>query len=166
MARPKKTSLKKTSKRENRIEEITPIHRLYRSQHDRILGGVAGGLGEYFGIDPILFRLLFIVFTVFGGGGILLYLLLWIIIPSEGKKTQLNEQSIRDNVDEMRGQVRSWAHSIGTAPQDSARSWLGILLLLLGIYFLMRNLGIFMDLPLGQLWPIALVLIGISIFMK
>jgi len=55
---------------------------LCRSQTDRVLGGVCGGLGNYFDIDPILFRVLFFVFG-FAFIGLLFYSLLWIVLPQE-----------------------------------------------------------------------------------
>ena len=55
--------------------------RLYRSQRDRVLGGVCGGLGEYLGLDPTIIRLIFILLALLGGHGILLYLILWLVIP-------------------------------------------------------------------------------------
>jgi phage shock protein C len=55
---------------------------LRRSRDSRILLGVCGGLGEFFGINPIWFRIAFIIAAIPGGlPGILLYLLLWLIIP-------------------------------------------------------------------------------------
>ncbi|GIK54889.1 MAG: PspC domain-containing protein [Chloroflexi bacterium] len=59
------------------------MKKLYRSQSDRWLGGVCGGLGAYVGIDPTLIRILFVLLVIFGGGGGLLYILLWIFIPQE-----------------------------------------------------------------------------------
>lgn len=56
--------------------------RLVRSKTNKMIGGVCGGLGEYFDFDPTLIRLLFAVLILFGAGSpILLYLLMWIIIP-------------------------------------------------------------------------------------
>ena len=56
---------------------------LRRSRNDRILAGVCGGLGEFFGISPIWFRLAFLIALIPGGvPGILAYLILWIIMPS------------------------------------------------------------------------------------
>lgn len=55
--------------------------RLYRSGKERILGGVCGGLGEYFDVDPVIFRLLFVALAFAGGLGIILYIIAWIIIP-------------------------------------------------------------------------------------
>jgi phage shock protein PspC (stress-responsive transcriptional regulator)/FtsH-binding integral membrane protein len=61
-----------------------PTRRLRRSRTDRIGAGVAGGLGEYFGIDPVIFRVLFATAAFFGGAGVLAYLLAWAAIPEEG----------------------------------------------------------------------------------
>ena len=55
--------------------------RLYRSGRDKILGGVCGGIAEYFKIDPVLIRLLWVLFTLAGGAGVLVYIIAWIIIP-------------------------------------------------------------------------------------
>lgn len=57
------------------------IKRLYRSKHDKVIAGVCGGLGEYFEIDPVIIRLLWILFVLLWGVGILLYIIAWIIIP-------------------------------------------------------------------------------------
>jgi phage shock protein PspC (stress-responsive transcriptional regulator) len=52
-----------------------------RSRNERIIGGVCGGLAEYFQIDPVLIRVAFLVITLMGGAGILLYLILWVAVP-------------------------------------------------------------------------------------
>jgi phage shock protein C len=57
--------------------------KLYRSVKNRMLGGVCGGLGEFFGIDPTIIRLLWAFATIFFGVNILIYLVGWIIIPEE-----------------------------------------------------------------------------------
>lgn len=58
--------------------------RLTRSADDRLIGGVAGGLGRYFAIDPIIFRIAFVVLTFFGGVGVLAYVGLLAFVPSDG----------------------------------------------------------------------------------
>ena len=56
--------------------------RLYRSGRDRVLGGVCGGIGEYFNVDPVIIRLLWVVGTLISMGfGLVLYVIAWIIIP-------------------------------------------------------------------------------------
>ncbi len=59
------------------------IRRLYRSRTERMIGGVCGGLGVYFDMDPTLIRVLFVVLTLAGGPGLIAYLLLLIIVPIE-----------------------------------------------------------------------------------
>lgn len=62
-----------------------PVAMLRRSRADRKVAGVAGGLGRYAGIDPLVFRILFVVLALFGGSGILMYALGWLLIPDEGQ---------------------------------------------------------------------------------
>jgi len=75
-----------TASSETRSEEAVTNtatgKRLYRSEKDRVLGGVCAGLGEYFAVDPIWFRIGFVVLAIGGGSGILIYLLMWLIVPS------------------------------------------------------------------------------------
>ena len=61
----------------------TDIKRVYRSRLDRMVGGVCGGLGEYFEVDPTLIRLLFVLGTLAGGPGVIAYLILLVIVPLE-----------------------------------------------------------------------------------
>ena len=56
-------------------------NRLQRSRNEKIIGGVCGGLAEYFNVDPVLVRVLFVVVTLMGGAGVLLYLILWAVVP-------------------------------------------------------------------------------------
>lgn len=55
--------------------------RLYRSKTEKMLGGVCGGLGELLDIDPTIVRLVFVLLALWGGSGILIYLVLWLIAP-------------------------------------------------------------------------------------
>jgi phage shock protein C len=57
--------------------------KLYRSRTNRQLAGVCGGLAEYFNLDATLIRVLFVVLAVLGGSGLVIYLVLWIIVPRE-----------------------------------------------------------------------------------
>ena len=57
------------------------MKRLYRSRNNKIIGGVCGGVGEYFNIDPVLIRLIWGILSFIGGAGLLGYIIAWIIIP-------------------------------------------------------------------------------------
>jgi phage shock protein C len=59
----------------------TPVRPFLRSGTDRMAGGVCGGLAEYSGVDAVLWRVGFVALTLLGGSGILLYLLLWVLLP-------------------------------------------------------------------------------------
>jgi phage shock protein C len=56
---------------------------LRRSTSDKVVAGVAGGLGRYLGIDPVIIRIAFVVLALTGGSGVLLYIIAWIAIPEE-----------------------------------------------------------------------------------
>ncbi|HEX6222426.1 MAG TPA: PspC domain-containing protein [Acidimicrobiia bacterium] len=62
-----------------RVEQMSE-RRLYRSNSQRIVAGICGGLGEYFAVDPVWFRIGFVVLALGGGSGVLIYLLMWLII--------------------------------------------------------------------------------------
>jgi len=61
----------------------TEVKRVYRSRMGRMVGGVCGGLGDYFEIDPTMIRLLFVLATLAGGPGVVAYLILLVVVPLE-----------------------------------------------------------------------------------
>ena len=71
---------------------------LVRTRDGRILAGVCSGLGEYFGIDANLIRVIVAVVTVFTGGfGALAYLAAWVVVPEEGEKSSIAENLVNKN---------------------------------------------------------------------
>jgi len=56
---------------------------LYRSRTNRQIAGVCGGLAQYFNIDATLIRVIFAVLAVMGGSGLLIYVILWLVVPEE-----------------------------------------------------------------------------------
>lgn len=73
---------------ENKEPKEQSTKKLYRDTENAIIGGVSSGLAAYFGIDPIVPRILFVISIFFGGGGIIIYLILWLIIPEAKTTTQ------------------------------------------------------------------------------
>lgn len=67
---------------------------LRRSQSDRVIGGVAAGFARWLGIDPVIVRVVLVVLAVFGGSGLLLYLIGWLFIPEEGAPSSQAERFI------------------------------------------------------------------------
>ena len=79
--------------------------RIYRNSTDKVIGGVASGLANYFSLDPIIFRLLFIA-SIFTGFGVIAYLIFWIGIPSnESGKINENKRLYRDGDNKILGGV-------------------------------------------------------------
>lgn len=68
---------------------MTVQKRLYRSRTDRQIAGVAGGLAEYLDIDPTLVRLGFIFLSLVGGPGLLLYVIMWAIVPEAPERVDV-----------------------------------------------------------------------------
>lgn len=60
-----------------------PYRRLTRSRTNRKIAGVCGGIAEYFRIDPTLVRLLAVLLVLFAGGGLIAYLVAWLVMPEE-----------------------------------------------------------------------------------
>jgi phage shock protein PspC (stress-responsive transcriptional regulator) len=69
------------SKRESYRNSSRTYRRMYRDPDNRILGGVCSGMAAYWNIDPIIIRILFVIAFFWGGGGLLVYIILWIVIP-------------------------------------------------------------------------------------
>lgn len=71
--------------------------RLYRKPEGQIVAGVCAGLADYLGVDVTIVRLAFAALTIFGGVGILLYVIAWAVIPEEGEKASIVEGFVNKN---------------------------------------------------------------------
>jgi phage shock protein PspC (stress-responsive transcriptional regulator) len=71
------------------------VRRLRRRTSDRVIGGVAGGLGDYLNVDPLLIRIAFVGLMLFGGAGLVLYVIAWLLIPHEGSDESTVERILR-----------------------------------------------------------------------
>ncbi len=81
------------------IPEIPEVRRLQRSRSDRMLAGVSGGLARYFEIHPAVFRVGFVVLTLLGGAGILIYAAAALVMPDEGKDDSVATAALRNRRD-------------------------------------------------------------------
>ena len=140
--------------------------KLYRSTSDSMLGGVCGGLGKYFDADPNLIRLIFVIFAAITGFGILVYLALWLILPEEGEdaKRPLADR-VRDGTDAIVDRTKKLGEEVRstTGPSNPAATLvIGLILVVLGVVFLLRNIGIpwLSWIAFGTLWPALLILVG------
>ena len=108
-----------------------------------MLGGVCGGLAAYLQIDTVLVRLFFIVFTLVGGIGPLVYIIMWIIVPSEDATA--TSQPYKTNGEEIREKAESFKNEVVDAvnkPGQKTALYGGIALVLVGAYLFIKNLDI------------------------
>ncbi len=73
------------------------MKKLYRSRKDSKIAGVCGGIAEYFDVDPTIVRLLAVLTIFFGGGGIIAYIIAWIIVPLEPLEEEVNTSEENSN---------------------------------------------------------------------
>ena len=67
--------------------------KLYRSREDRWVAGVCGGLAKYLDVDPVVIRLIALILVLCAGGGLLVYIIAWIVIPEEPDSTAIMDES-------------------------------------------------------------------------
>jgi len=113
-----------------------------------MIGGVAGGLGEYFGIDPVIVRIIFVLLALATGTGVLLYVILWVVMP------------------EAPAEMTADGYAPVTYHKMDARErslLVGGVLIALGLIFLMKELNLWWWLQIWRLWPLLLVAAGLAL---
>ena len=128
--------------------------RLYRSRTERMFLGVAGGLGEWFDVDPSFVRIAFVLLTVAGGAGILIYIARAIIVPERPEGTPVRSGVTAEGTSTI-GETAHIRHR-----RDGRGAIIfGAILVIAGAWFLVRNA--IPDLDLDRWWPAVLILIGL-----
>ncbi len=138
--------------------------KLYRSVSNQMIGGVCGGLGAYVNIDPVFVRLLFVLLLFGSDFGFILYLLLWILIPEEGKDYGFKDDSFSDRLKSMGNDVQKAV----TQPHPQSGLILGAGLIIIGgILFLDRlNFSWLSWMDFDILWPLILIAGGIVLLIR
>jgi phage shock protein C len=160
----------------------TQIHesRLHRSRRERVIFGVCGGLGDYFEVDPALIRFAFVLITLAGGAGVLAYIILAIVMPEEGSEPLAGREGLRRNVQQLRMNTGELAGDERAEPDEpfsgdladqSVRrrhsNELGALILIaLGLFFLMGNLGWMHWFNWNFFWPVILIVLGAALLIQ
>lgn len=153
-------------------------NRLYRIVNGRVIGGVAGGLAEFFGIDPTIIRIIFILLTIMGGGGILIYIILWIVVPERYiTQSPYSTYSPPINSDSSSGSgvgetYKGYDPVSATGQPEIIKKnskmegslIAGLVLILIGGFFLFERY--MPNIDFGDFWPLLLILIGILMIIK
>ena len=113
--------------------------RMHRSSTERVVAGVCGGIAEYFSVDPSLVRIAFVVGTLWGGLGVLLYIVLWVILPVD---------------------YEAATYAVSSTGRSHALA--GTVLIVLGALLLTSNMGWAPWLTWNVFWPVMLIVIGVG----
>jgi phage shock protein C len=130
---------------------LPPPRRLERSRKDRVIAGVCGGLGEYFGVDAVLIRIVALVLVFAGGAGLLLYAIGWIAMPEAAVES-----------DEAEASTPSTAAPAESTPRSAV---LGLVFVGLGAFFLIDEIwgDVF---SWKYIWPLALIAVGVVVLLR
>lgn len=153
-------------------------NKLYRSEKGKVIAGVCRGLAEHYNIDPILVRLIFILLSLINGLGIIIYGVLWLILP-RGIRVAAEEAESSKDMEESTDSGEDIKEDLQVKHEDESKEIilidkrspffvylvLGLLPVLVGAVFLMEKLAIFPGVWfLGRImWPAILVIIGFVI---
>jgi phage shock protein C len=149
---------------------------LYRSKNDRMIFGVCGGIADYFTIDPVIIRLIAILLVFAHGTGLIAYIILAIIVPAEGSRNSSTDDTVKENVADIKETARDIGQQIhdSFAQQTTSDSVkpprnkyghviIGFILIIFGVIYLLSSLNIIWWLNWNVLWPLIFVAIGVII---
>ena len=170
-----------------------------RRGSDRIVGGVASGLAQYFGVDVLLVRIVFVILALAPPGiGIVLYLVLWFLMEPPAGAPQSASRNIGERFRAMGNEIREdfrtgfsrsdatppggagpptptpaepgstpprgwWSPGYGGRPRGL---WAGVILIVLGAYFLLSNIGVLSGFRWDIFWPAVLIAIGLLVLVR
>ena len=144
------------------------MKRLYKSRKNRMIAGVCGGIAEYFNVDPVLIRLIAVLFFFTGGAALIAYIIGLIIMPDQPQEgTPEGEADHRAAAEAM--PQRTPAESIG----QSGSMIIGIILMVFGVHFLLRNIPFFhnfywrfWNMGWQFFWPAVLIVVGLVVILR
>lgn len=137
--------------------------KLTRDLNDKMIAGVAAGLAQYFQLEVTWVRIAFVLATFFGGGGLWIYLILWIAVPENNHSFNFDAQApiVEDFVVNDPRKTQHKKEKINGSLIG------GLIMIALGSYFLLDEFDIVPDwFNISKLWPLIFVFIGLSILVK
>lgn len=144
--------------------------KLHRSSTDRIIGGVAGGVAQYFEVDSLLVRLIFLGIAAISQivPAIVAYLIAMVLIPKDGEKgNPESSEKIKEATDELKERAEIVVDTLKKAkPHNSRGSFLGLILVLLGLVILFNQLLPALAISGKFWWPSFLILTGFYLIFR
>lgn len=148
---------------------IATSKKLYRSNKDYILLGVCAGVADYFGVDPIIVRLIFVALSLGGGSGVLVYIVLALVIPKEPGLEKIVDR--KEKVEEFATEVGEKVKKLGKEikfdemKKDKKNGFLALAVIMLGLFLLLNQMtpGWF---RWDLFWPVMVILAGVYLMVK
>lgn len=145
--------------------------KLERNSHNQMIAGVASGLADYLLIDVTLVRVMFILLAVFGFSGVIIYIILWVVVPEKPFfRNGSNFDADYKVNDETSGMYTQQPETIlpETKPKsDTGRVVAGLVLIIVGAWFLLAEFNIIPHwFSLFKLWPLIIIALGMVIILK
>jgi phage shock protein C len=138
--------------------------RLMRSETDKMIAGVCGGIAAYLGVDSVFVRLAFLILLFASGIGFLLYLILMIIMPSESRFDESSSNTVQSNLDDYSNELGGGIKRVKQHPKGPVIA--AGLLIFFGIFLLTENLGWLSGISSGIFWAVALITLGIYLLAR
>ena len=143
--------------------------RLERSNTNRVIGGVCGGIAEYLAVDATLVRVVFVIFAFLTAGlGVLAYIVLLVLMPQPGQPAPFTTSTPPSAATDTTGSsqtapatVTPVDPAIHAAEAERRRMAFGYVLIALGVAFLLSNAGVFRFVQWQFLWPVVLIGVGV-----
>jgi phage shock protein PspC (stress-responsive transcriptional regulator) len=131
-----------------------------------MIAGICGGLGEYFKVDPVIVRVIFVLLAFADAIGILAYIILWLIVPQREKAELPPKDALKEGIQEVRDQAEKLTKEVQTRSGHERSLWLGIVLVVVGIIFLLSNLGHVRFFGFLRFWPLILIVAGVVLLIN
>ena len=129
--------------------------KLTRSNDDKILGGVCGGIASYLGVDPLLIRILFVLLALANGLGVLPYFVLWVVLPVGEPSEEAHAMEPFDR-----------REPVNAVAQPANRAMVGgAVLVAVGLLLLLKNLGALWWFRWDMVAPLMLIVVGAIVVM-
>lgn len=152
--------------------------KLYRDEYHKKIAGVCAGLAEYFNVDVAIVRVIFVLALIFHGGGLLIYIIFWIVLPKKPLYIDPNvdyrvpPQSPMDSGSQFTGTSfsnQAFPNQPYQAPRNSTSLVaivFGVVLIMIGGSILLNDFDIFPDWDFERLWPVILIVVGCAIMIS
>jgi len=146
--------------------------KLYRSKEERVIAGVCGGLSDYFKIDPVFVRLIFVFLALLDGLGVILYIIFIFVIPKKGEGA-LDIQQAKEKIEEFGKEVTAHAKNTAGKIEKDSKGWMkdkrkvvGVMILLVGLFALLNKVLLVSWFRWDIFWRVALIVVGLYIVIK